>query len=325
MRTQPLTARQGEDPLDLRLISVFRQTARFGSFTEAAAHIGRSAASVSRSIARLEDEVGVRLFHRTTRHLQLTAEGEAYLAEIDAGLDRIEAAGELLQKSQEEAIGNVRILLPDTFCKNFAVPLMAGFLAEHPRLSLDVQVQEFGSDPIEGGYDVALQFESPRDNSYISRRLGTLQIILAASPDYIARHGVPQTVADLREHECINLGLTANHPLEWHLVSTKGNDAVRFKPQGRSFFSGQFDAGILAAVHGMGIMQMDVAAALPHLERGTLKVVLPDYEIMGAELHLLYPHRDHLPRKTRVVIDFLAQAAQGKLRPAWFDPAAFAA
>ena len=256
----------------------------------------------------------------------MTDEGQTYLGEVTACLNRLEHAHEQLKGFQDRAAGPVRALIQETFCKNYVMRDMADFLARYPEIDLEVHLQEHGGDPLLGGYDVSVQSDEPRNNSYIVRKLGKVPIILAASPEYLAVRGAPRTPADLDAHECIRLGNTLEGAMTWRLAPRANPSApLPFKPQGRCFFSGQFDAVIFAAASGVGIAPVDIGAAMKYLERGQLKIVLPDYELVGVELFLIYPHRERLPMRTRVFIDFIADVAARRLSPTAFDPLAYAA
>jgi LysR family transcriptional regulator for bpeEF and oprC len=307
-------------------LRVFAEAARCGSFTETAASLGTSAATVSRTIAQLEEDICVRLFNRTTRRLQLTDEGRKYLAEVTACLSRLEHAHEELRHVQEHPSGKIRALLQETFCKHYVLPELPDFMKRYPEIEIDIHTQEEGSDLLLGGYDVAVQPHKPPKNSYIFRKLGGVPIILAASPAYLASRGAPRIVADLESHECLRLGNTIEGSMPWTLASRRDPAAVTtYRPQSRCFFSGQFDAVIFAAVNGLGIAPVEVGAAMRYLESDQLKIVLPDYRLVGFELFLIYPHRERLPRRTRVFIDFIAEVAAKRLSCSKFDPHAYAA
>jgi DNA-binding transcriptional LysR family regulator len=190
----------------------------------------------------------------------------------------------------------------------------------HPDLTIDMHVNDYGVDPVGGGFEVAVQFGRPPETFYISRYLGTTQLVLVASPAYLARMGVPQTIADLGKHECIGLrGPTASTPFAWHLTrlveNLPGPATTIYHPQGRCFISSQLDTAIYAALNGLGISPIDIRAAQRYLDTGQLKIVLPDFELnRGGELYLLYPHRDHLPMRCRVFIDFVISVAALELK-----------
>lgn len=313
--------------MELKDLTVFAEVTRCGSFTAAAEELHTSPAAVSRAIARLEEQLDARLFNRSTRRLSLTQDGQIFLAGVREGLECFEKAQDALRSKRGQASGTLRVLLPNTFCKNYLMPLLPEFMREHPDINLDLYVDDFGTDLLEGGYEMSVQFGQPPETNYISRYLGSLQLILVASPDYLARMGAPQSVADLERHECINLKGGRNTVFAWRLSRVANGvpsaEAAVFRPKGRCFVNSQVDTAIFAALHGLGITPIDIVAAERWLREGALKVVLPEYELVrGSELYLLYPHRDHMPLRCRVFIDFVAEAAQrllvrSALRPEW--------
>jgi LysR family transcriptional regulator, transcriptional activator for dmlA len=313
--------------LELHDFEVFVAAARCGSFTEAAASMRLSVSAVSRTIARLEDDLGARLFNRTTRRLNLTAEGQLMLVEATAGIERLRNAKALLHEQQHRASGTLKVLLPNAFCKHYMMPDLPEFLERHPELELDMYVEDYGTDLLAGGFDVAVQYGPVPANGYISRALGNMEVLLVASPAYIEKHGKPSEVEDLERHARINLrGTTGGAPYPWDLQHIEGGPIIRHRPAGRCFVNSQLDAIIHAALHGVGIAPSDVRTIERYLHSGELKVVLPEYRMVGGgEVILLYAHREYLPLKSRVFIDFLADISQRRMKVAIFDSLAFAA
>lgn len=307
------------------------EAARCGSFTETAARLRMSIAAISRSIARLEAEVDARLFNRTTRRLNLTADGQSFLAEISEGLEKLNAAKDRLHEGHHRVSGTLKVLLPNSFCKHYMMPDLPDFLAAHPDLHLDMHVEDYAVDLLDGGFEVAVQYGQPPTTGYISRALGAMHIVLVASPAYLARRGVPRCIADLDGHERISLRASSGAtPFMWTLERVaEGPDKgehILHRPNGRCFVNSQLDASIHAAVCGVGITPTDIVAVRRYLESGELRIVLPDFAIpYGGELFLLYPHRDHLPLRVRSFIDFLIQVSRERLPCGDFNPARFAA
>ena len=270
-------------------------------------------------MARLEEQLDARLFNRTTRRLSLTEDGETFLAGVREGLERFEAAEELLRAKRSHASGTLKVLLPNTFCKNYIMPELPAFMRKYPDISFELHVDDFGADLLQGGYELSVQFGRPPDTNYITRYLGSTQVVLAASPDYIRRMGAPRSIAELDRHECIQLrGATSSTAFPWHLTraanAAPGEEPVVYRPKGRCFINSQFDTAIFAAVQGVGITPIDLVAAERFLREGTLQIVLPEYELArGGELFLLYPHRDHVSLRCRAFIDFVVEVAQKTL------------
>jgi DNA-binding transcriptional LysR family regulator len=304
--------------LELKDLTVFAEVARCGSFTGAADKLHISTAAVSRAIARLENQLATRLFNRSTRRLSLTEDGRSYLAGIREGLASFEKAEQALRVNQRRAFGTLKVLLPNTFCKNYLMPFLPQFMRDHPDIVLDLHVDDFGIDLLEGGFEVSVQFGKPPEKNYIFRSLGSVQVILVASPDYLERMGTPRSIDDLSRHECINVKDFQNTTFPWHfrriVEGAPSGETTICRPKGRFFVNSQIDTVVNAALHGLGISPIDMVVAERFLREGLLKAVLPDYEIIsGGELFLLYPHRDHVPLRCRAFIDFIVEVAQKTL------------
>lgn len=301
----------------------FVEAARSGSFTEAAARLRVSTAAVSRSVARLEQEIEARLFNRTTRRLSLTYDGRIFLEQVTEGLDKLAMAKDVLSGLQARAEGTLKVSLPNAFCKHYMMPRLPSFLAAHPKLNLEMHVGDYGVDLLAGGFDIAVQYGKPPETGYILRALGVMRVVLMASPAYLARRGTPRTVSDLAGHDCIGMrNASGSAAFVWDLSSGKdGGKSIKFEPGGRCFVNSQLDTAIYAALHGAGITPCDVVAAQRYLEDGSLQIVLPDYEVAdGGELFMLYAHRKFLPVKVRAFADFLVEVAKLGLRDPAFNP-----
>jgi len=312
---------------ELHDLEIFLAAARCGSFTEAATSMRVSVAAVSRAIARLELHMDCRLFNRTTRRLNLTAEGQLALTEVTAGMDRLRNARNLLHEQRQSVSGTLKVLLPNAFSKHYMMPELPAFLERHPNLDLDMYVEDFGTDLLAGGFEVAVQYAPVPANGYISRHLGTMEIVLVASPAYLERHGVPRSVEDLDAHRRIQLrGPTGGATYHWHLQPVSGGQRVVHRPVGQCFVNSQLDAIIHGALCGVGIAPSDLRAVQRYLVSGDLRIVLPDYRVVeGGGVVMLYPHRDHVPLKARVFMDFIADIGRRMMTIPDFDPYAYAA
>jgi DNA-binding transcriptional LysR family regulator len=301
---------------ELRHILAFRAVCRCGSFSEASRRLNITPAAVSRSIAKLEDDLGARLFTRTTRHLHLTEEGRTYLHIISEAVDRLTEAKGLVHEQHSEARGVVRISSPATFARVKILPALATFCAQHPGLKIEIVVSEERVDLVEQGLDLGVQFGDPIDQNYIVKRLYAAPVQLVASPTYLALRGVPQVPADLTNHDCLTMPNTEG-PVTWELhLHRSGNDyaeTVQFtKPTGRLAIFNQYDLIYHAAMAGLGIATADVALIEPELRSGALRIILPDYRQWNPgrrsiELSLVYPHRQHMALRVKLVKDFLIE------------------
>ncbi|MGY0561130.1 LysR family transcriptional regulator [Luteimonas sp. A277] len=294
-------------PLDsLNGLITFVTTARAGTFTEAAATLGVSRSAVGKAISRLEGRLGVRLFHRTTRRISLTADGEAYYASCAAALEEIAAAEASLGSKSHLPVGRLRIDMPASFGRHVILPILLRIGAAHPDLQFTVTFNDHLLDPAEEGIDLLIRFGGlEQAGNLVARRLGSQRLVLCASPAYVRAHGVPLSVEDLHSHRSI-VGFRHGQPMAWRMGTDASADA--FVPVGTHQFS-DGDAVIDAAVAGLGICQMPISLVRPHLQSGALQLVLDDCSQQHIEIHALWPQTRHLRPKVRHVVDELAKLA----------------
>lgn len=272
--------------------------------------------TVSRTIARLENAIEVRLFNRNTRHLNLTEDGSAFLREISGPLSHLNNAHLRLRESHNSICGEVRLIMASHFCKSYFIPHLKRFLERYPNITIDLHIGDQGPmELIGGGYDLAVQFGPENGADCVTRKIGTLPVHLFASPAYLAEMGTPQTLADLKHHSHILFGRTAKDQFPWRFISNRGENAgqpVLHTPKGRFVVTGHIDGGIQAALYGVGISPFEVRGCLPYLRSGELKVVLPDWRFVGEDLYLVYTHREHVTARVKAVKDFILEiAAEG--------------
>lgn len=292
-------------------IATFVAVARASSFTEAGERLGVSKSAVGKAVSRLEDRLGVKLFHRTTRRLSLTADGEAYFAVCAQALDGIaEAEGSLGTRLMEPA-GRLRVDMPAAFGRKVMMPILLELGKKYPALQLTITFSDHLIDLVEEGVDVAIRFGALDDSSdLVARKLASHRWVICATPDYLRQHGVPQTPADIAHHRCI-VGYRSGRPLAWHV--TEDGAAIRHAPP-PTYQISDGESMIDAAVAGMGLCQMPLALFRPHIEAGELVTVLDVYTTQQVDVHAVWPRTSHLRPKVRHLVDtLLALAEQGKL------------
>jgi len=296
-------------------LSLFLRVLDAGSISAAARRSGLSVAVASQRLKRLERQLGVRLFHRTTRRLEPSSEG-AWLAERGrASIETIEALADSLRQAASDVRGTLRVSASASFGRLHLAPLLPRFLAQHPRLALDVDFSDQIVDLITTGTDVAIRIGALQNSSLVARRLATDRRVLCASPDYLRRRGTPLAPADLTQHDCLLLrGGPAPKGL-WRLSDGKGGH-VAVRVQGR-IESNLGDALREAALAGMGISQHSTWHVCEDLRSGRLALVLPDHPPPDAAIHALTPQR-RKPARVRAFIDFMA--ARFGTNPPWEHP-----
>ena len=292
-------------------VAVFVAAARAGTFTEAADRLGLTKSAVGKTIARLEERLGFKLFHRTTRLTKLTADGEAYLAACTAAIEEVTAAQAALSSDHKILSGRLHIDMPVAFGRRVLLPALIEITRPHPDLSLTLTFTDATSDLLQDDVDLAIRFGALTDSSdLVARRLVTQDRVICASPDYLRTHGEPQTLADVRAHRCI-VGSLKGPPVVWFV--NVGGAEKRFSPPATHRLS-DGEAMVDAAVGGLGLAQLPVSLVRGPIANGSLRPVLQTFSAVGVDVHAVWPRQRHLSPRVRYVIDQLvAYAARGQL------------
>ncbi|AKJ99888.1 LysR family transcriptional regulator [Pseudomonas chlororaphis] len=294
------------EDLQLGSIELFCLAAEAGSFTAAAQVAGVTPAAVSRSIFRLEERLGSRLFVRTTRSIRLTEAGKTYFEQCRQALTQLIEAQQAMMGAQAVPAGPLRISLPTTYGHHRILPLLPAFRALYPQVSVDVHLSNRNIDFVAEGYDLAIRVRAQPDSSMIARQLEDARLVVVAAPDYLRRAGTPQTLEDLNEHECIQFELpSSGRRISW-LFKVDGKDREVFA-QGHYGCSDDVLGGVTLAKHGAGLFQTYRFIVEQELVDGRLVEVLQPLGGRSRPFTLLYPHGRHMPQRVRAFIDFLLQ------------------
>lgn len=294
------------ETMQLASIELFCRAAEAGSFTAAAESLGLTPAAVSRSVARLEQRLGVRLFARTTRQMALTDEGRLYHAHCTLALAQLHEAAQALSGRQAVPQGVLRISLPTTYAHHRVLPVLPRFQARHPGVQLEIQIANRNVDFVDDGYDVAVRAGVPRDSRLVARQLEEATFGVFGSPAYLRRHGRPKTIADLPSHRCIQFVLpSTGRPLPW-LFTDEGKDVdVEVQPSLRVFDDVLGCLGHARA--GGGLCQTYHFVAAEALARGELVEVLKPHAGRSRPFSVLYPTQRQMSARVRAFVDFLVQ------------------
>ena len=288
---------------DMRL---FVEAAALGSLSAAGRKLGLSPAAASARLIKLESALRTRLFDRTTRQLRLTEEGRFYLQQCWVALRAIDEAEAGLQASGNEVRGKVRISASADFGRNLFNDWLQDFSALHPELKIALTLSDSVSNLLQDDLDLAIRFGQPQDSSLIARQLAPNWRVLCASPEYLARHGEPETPADLARHTFIVLVTSAGPLNTFHFV-VEGQPWDHVVPMSEAW---ETNDGALArewALAGHGIARKTIWDAAMDIRTGRLKVVLPDFCIREAGVYaVLHSNRYRSPR-VRVLLDFLIE------------------
>lgn len=292
------------DDLQLGSIELFCAAAQHGSFTRAAHQLGLTPAAVSRSVARLEARLNVRLFVRSTRRIRLTDAGQAYYEQCRQALAQLVEAEREVTGQQFEPVGTLRISVPTTYGHFRVLPLLPGFRARYPGVQVEAHVSNRTVDFADEGFDLAIRIRPPSDSSLIARPLERAELIVVAAPGYLQRAGIPRTVEDLAQHECIQFLAPADgRPMPWMLRIDGEDRAV--ETRGGYRCSEDILGCVTLARAGAGLFCAMRYVVADDLAAGRLVQVLPETTGPVRSISLIYPHRRHTPLRVRAFVDYL--------------------
>ncbi|KAG8149009.1 LysR family transcriptional regulator [Burkholderia catarinensis] len=281
---------------------VFVQVAETRSFVAAGRALGLSASAIGKRIARLEARLNVRLFHRSTRSITLTAEGTRFLERCRRVIAEIDAAERELTHSAEAPRGRLRVSLPTI--GTLLLPVLADFMAAYPEIELDIDFSDRLVDVVDEGFDAVLRTGQPSDSRLSSRLLGHFRQHLVASPDYLDRHGTPRTPADLARHRCLHYRFPSSGKLEtWPLRVPRSGMPPEVPV---SMVSNSAETRLCFTMRGLGIACLPEFFVRGALDGGTLRAVLDEHVESRTQLHALWPSGRHPTPKLRAFVDYMA-------------------
>jgi len=300
----------------LRCIEVFVEVARDGSFTGAARRLGVSKATATKHVAALEQSLGAKLLNRTTQHVGLTEAGVQALAQCKSLLEGYEEIAAGARDLVEKPRGIVRVGAPPSFGTHHLVPVLTEFTGHYPDIRIVLSLDDGSANLITQGLDLSIRIGLPPDDiGHIAVPLTKAPQVLVASKAYLRQHGTPHSPADLDGHNCLVHSLKSPTNI-WRFNSDAGEVSARV----RGTISSNFGEALKqAALLGHGISMHPYYMVSGDLKAGRLHAVLPDYEPLGLDIYVVYLTRDHLPARTRRLLEFLKRWA--KTPPDWSVPA----
>ncbi|GJJ02018.1 LysR family transcriptional regulator [Duganella rhizosphaerae] len=299
------------DDILLGSIELFCFAAELGSFTAAATAASVTPAAVSRSIARLEERLGVRLFVRTTRQIRLTDGGRSYFEQCRQALSLLTDAERQVTGGQAKPAGALRISAPTPYAHYRLLPLLGEFRRKYPEVTLDIHVSNRNIDFADEGYDLAIRGRAPADSNLIARKLEDAELVLVASPAYLKRHGKPRKLEDLHQHECIQFELpSTGKRIPWQFM--RDGAAIDMPTSGGLCCSEDVLGIVTLARAGAGLVQTYRYIIEQDLARGDLVELLPHHGGTSRPFILLYPHARHLSLRVRTFVDFLVAKLPGR-------------
>ncbi|PFH11147.1 DNA-binding transcriptional LysR family regulator [Collimonas sp. PA-H2] len=304
-------------------ISAFVEAVDAGSFAVAAQRMRLTRSAVGKSIARLEQRLGVRLFQRTTRSQSLTEDGEAYYERCVRALAELDAGVSALDSGKSEAIGRLRVSVPVLFGRHCVAPILLALARRHPRMTIEMSFSDQVADLVEEKFDLAIRIGSlPDSSTLVARRLATQDMAICAAPSYLAQYGTPADLAEMSSHVGIAYG-RAGRLEPWRVRDSSGEV---HKPQVdiRVVFD-DLQAITDAAVAGAGLAWLPCWLMSKHSRAGELTLVMDSESVLPTEIYLVWPQSRYLPTKTRVAIDALVAEIPGMVGKLQRPPAKTAA
>jgi DNA-binding transcriptional LysR family regulator len=288
-------------------MSVFIAVVDAGSFIGAVDGLRMSKAAVSRHVDALEQRLGVRLLQRTTRRLSLTDDGRTFYQRAKEVLSALDDAEAALTSRAAEPSGVIRVNVPLTFGVDHLAPLWPRFLNAHPKVDLDITLNDRVVDLVDEGYDLAVRIGAMPDSTLVSRHLADTRMILCATPRYLAQHGTPHLPRDLAAHRVLAYTNSASRD-EWTFTGPDGHTvATRLHAR---VYSNNGDTCRAIALGDGGIMLQPRFMLDADLRAGRLCEIMPDHQAGTLGIYAVYPTRKQLPLKVRRLVDFLVESFQ---------------
>lgn len=286
-------------------MNTFVVVAELGSFTRTAEHLSLPKATVSTQIQQLEASLGVRLLHRTTRQVQLTQDGQLFYERCKDLLADVQDVESMFLGSGARLSGRLRVDMGVGIARNLILPRLPAFMTQYPDIRIELSCTDRMVDPVHEGFDCVIRVGTPRDSSLIARPLGQMRMVNCASPDYLARYGIPQCIEDLSAHllvEYVNTLGAKPTPFEYLHAGQ-----VKWHAMPSVLTVNNADAYIAACRAGLGLIQVPVVGVRDDLLHGHLIEVLPAYVAPPMPVSCIYPHRRHLAKRVQVFMDWVQQ------------------
>ncbi len=285
-------------------IQMFVHVVEAGSISGAAERLKVAKSAVSRRLAELESRLGAQLLHRTTRRLNLTDSGRAFLEQAQRILADLDEAETAVSQAHGALKGRLRVALPLSFGLLHLTPLIEAFMTLHPEVVFDLDFNDRQIDLMQEGFDLAIRIANLPDSSFIARRLLPIRHLLCASPAYLAKHGTPTSAQHLQQHVCLAYSIQATPGL-WQYRAPDGVNGSVLVPAKLKTNNGDFL--LQAALAGHGLILHPTFYLRDALERGALVPLLTDHAWPELNAYAVYPPTRHLSSRVRALVDFLAQ------------------
>jgi LysR family transcriptional regulator, regulator for bpeEF and oprC len=289
----------------LQAMEVFVQVVDAGSFTRAADTLQMPKATVSTLVQSLEASVSAKLLHRTTRLVTVTTDGAAYYERCVRILSDVRDAEESLSRTRLSPSGRLRVDMSSGLASEVVIPALSDFFERYPDIMLELGSTDRPVELVEEGIDCAIRGGELVDSDLIARRVGVINFVTAASPDYLARHGMPQHPRDLERHRCVNyFSAKTGKIYDWDF--RRGDERIDIAMRGVIALNDS-NAYVRAGLAGLGVIQMTDYLLLQHVAAGRMVQLLPDWTSEPLPVHVVYPHNRHLSAKVRVFVEWVSE------------------
>jgi DNA-binding transcriptional LysR family regulator len=289
---------------------LFVRVAELGSFSAVAQQMNVARSVVTRQVAALEAHLGTMLLARSTRRLSLTSAGASYLEKCREILGLVDAAEADLSEERQAPRGLIRVSLPFSFGLRQLMPMFSDFMAANPEISIELDFNDRRANLIEGGFDLAIRIADRLDPGDVARKIGSSQGVVAASPDYLARHGRPRHPRDLARHECFGYLLASRS--SWSFVI---DGETKLFPVTGKLQANNGDALLDAAIRGLGITSTPTFIAEQAVRDGKLEMLLRKFPTPTLGIYAIFPSNRYVPHRVRALVEFIAGRIGPK--PSW--------
>lgn len=288
----------------LKQIEALVAAVEHGSLARAARAVGVTPAMLGRRVDALERRLGVKLLHRSTRHLRVSEEGAVFIEHCKRSLAEIASAEELVRAGRHQAIGHLRVTAPAGFGRRHVAPHAPGFLAEHPLVKLSFDLSDRVVDLVREGYDLGVRIGNVLDADLVAVRLARNRRVVCAAPRYLEKWGIPRTLEDLARHQCLAITRGPGQPGTWSFLSRDRSVSIAVR--------GQLDCNDGELLHrwaceGWGLAWRSTWEIEGELARGELVTVLDDFALPDYDVRAVYPRQAQLPAKLRFFVDYLGR------------------
>lgn len=286
----------------LDAMRTFVRVAQAGSLAAVAAELNVARSVVTRQVAALESRLGTKLLARSTRRVALTSAGAVYLEKCQAILDQVAEAEAEAADDRAQPRGHIRLTMPLSLGVRHLMPIVEDFVARHPQVTVDIDFNDRRVDIVEAGLDLSIRIANDLDPSSVARKISVCRSVVAAAPDYLARHGEPSEPGDLIEHDCLTF--VPNFRAAWPFIV---DDEVRWFPVRSRLRANNGDALLEAAVRGHGVTYLPTFIANREIAAGRLRVLLRDHLPLWHDIHVILAGGRYVPHRVRALVDYLAE------------------